>query len=139
VKTGLVPDKKSKLTRRKHEFEIGLAEREALKHAKVSTRDVVRNYLFHQFFVLSIHQFFVLSLHFFRLFIFFLTGIAQFGVSDECIKRLFWVYWLLILEQDYFWLLSNRGLFYSVRVREACDRHFFPHGFEVEGVLGRAR
>ena len=70
---------------------------------------------------------------------FFITGIAHFVVNDECIKRLIWVYWLLILEWDYFWLLSNRGLFYSVRVREACDRHFFPHGFEVEGVLGRAR
>ena len=29
---------------------------------------------------------------------FFITGIAHFVVSDECIKRLFWVYWLLILE-----------------------------------------
>ena len=45
---------RSKLTRRKHEFEIGLAERKALKHAKVSTRDVVRNSFFHQF----IHLFF---------------------------------------------------------------------------------
>ena len=50
-------ESRSKLTRRKHEFEIGLAERKALKHAKVSTRDVVRDDLCHQFFVLSIHFF----------------------------------------------------------------------------------
>ena len=96
---------RSKLTRRKHEFEIGLAERETIKHAKVSTRDVVRNSFFHQF----IHLFFptrryarrhiysiltlillstliVLSIHFFHLFIFFTAGISQFMRSNGNIK-----------------------------------------------------
>ena len=55
--------------------------------------------------------------------------VLSFYVSGSVLFRCYWFCWLLL----------SRGLFYSVQVREACDRHFFPHGFEVEGVLGRAR